>query len=401
MQCKTSTKISLKFTFFTMVIVVIFSLLIFIFFFNTWYRKQSERLIIDKDYQPPMMLTIISGLGQVQRGRGRENGNIVPGANQTMQRLTPSVQEIPQGSFTKQEDRYPLQFLSFISRGRINIVYQAGKYFIRKSMGDKVKLLEITGFMYAQSELAQLLFLWGVCFIAIVYLISLYFVSSSLKHLKKLTTYIHHLNLERPMVPLKIRGHKDDEIKMISEAINNLLKKIQDQMQTLKDFIAHAAHELKTPLMVISSEVDLALKKKDYKDKLLQIQSETNRISNLLETLLFITRLENTSQLETKQVNLYHMLQDVVKEIEDKYQKNNIKLYVKKTDTVQAHPRFLEIISKNLIENAYKHAGENIQITVTTTKDGLTVSDTGKGIAPEIQDKIFERFRQLEKTEEH
>jgi signal transduction histidine kinase len=384
-----------------MVIVVIFSLLIFIFFFNTWYRKQSERLIIDKDYQPPMMLTIISGLGQVQRGRGRENGNIVPGANQTMQRLTPSVQEIPQGSFTKQEDRYPLQFLSFISRGRINIVYQAGKYFIRKSMGDKVKLLEITGFMYAQSELAQLLFLWGVCFIAIVYLISLYFVSSSLKHLKKLTTYIHHLNLERPMVPLKIRGHKDDEIKMISEAINNLLKKIQDQMQTLKDFIAHAAHELKTPLMVISSEVDLALKKKDYKDKLLQIQSETNRISNLLETLLFITRLENTSQLETKQVNLYHMLQDVVKEIEDKYQKNNIKLYVKKTDTVQAHPRFLEIISKNLIENAYKHAGENIQITVTTTKDGLTVSDTGKGIAPEIQDKIFERFRQLEKTEEH
>ncbi|MDR3169389.1 MAG: HAMP domain-containing histidine kinase [Candidatus Peribacteria bacterium] len=179
------------------------------------------------------------------------------------------------------------------------------------------------------------------------------------------------------------------------------MKKIQDQIQTLRDFIANASHELKTPLMVISTKVDLALKKKDYKERLLQIQSETNRISNLLETLLFITKLENTTQLEKVAVNLYDMLQDVVKGLEEKYQKNTINFRVEKTATVQAHPRLLEIISKNLIENAYKHAGEQLQITITATADGLTVSDTGKGIAPEIQDKIFERFWQLEKTEEN
>ncbi|MDR3169390.1 MAG: hypothetical protein LBU27_06650 [Candidatus Peribacteria bacterium] len=60
MQFKTSTKISLKFTIFATFIVVIFSVLVFILFFKTWYEKQAERLFLDKDYQPPMLLTIVS-----------------------------------------------------------------------------------------------------------------------------------------------------------------------------------------------------------------------------------------------------------------------------------------------------------------------------------------------------
>jgi two-component system OmpR family sensor kinase len=125
--------------------------------------------------------------------------------------------------------------------------------------------------------------------------------------------------------------------------------------------------------MVISTKVDLALKKKDYRERLLQIQAETKRISNLLETLLFITRLENTTQLEKVSVNLYTLLQDVIKGLEEKYPIDVIKLDVKKTATVPAHPRLLEIICKNLIENAYKHAGEPLQITITATNEGITV----------------------------
>jgi hypothetical protein len=74
-------------------------------------------------------------------------------------KITPNLQEVPLAQFTNSAGRYSFSFLSFISQGRISIVYQGGKYFIRKSFGDKVKLVEITGFIYAQIELAQLLFL--------------------------------------------------------------------------------------------------------------------------------------------------------------------------------------------------------------------------------------------------
>ena len=59
MQLKTSTKISLKFTLFATVILLIFSVIIVILFFGTWYSKQKERLHINIDYEPPMLLSII------------------------------------------------------------------------------------------------------------------------------------------------------------------------------------------------------------------------------------------------------------------------------------------------------------------------------------------------------
>jgi two-component system sensor histidine kinase QseC len=68
--------------------------------------------------------------------------------------------------------------------------------------------------------------------------------------------------------------------------------------------------------------------------------------------------------------------------------------------TVLAHPLLLKIIIKNLIENACKYAGEKANITVTATATDLSVHDTGKGIDPAYHEKIFERFRQSEKTED-
>ena len=59
MQFKTSTKISLKFTFFATVVLFFFSAVIFALFFGTWYGKQKERLYMNVDYEPPFLLEFV------------------------------------------------------------------------------------------------------------------------------------------------------------------------------------------------------------------------------------------------------------------------------------------------------------------------------------------------------
>jgi signal transduction histidine kinase len=409
MQLKTSTKISLKFTFFATIILLFFSLVIFVLFFATRYSKQKARFSMNMEYEPPFLLEFVhtGPLGTTRQEREIDPSSrreIGPDTAKLPRALfskdTTAFQEAPLSEMTTDNGYYTLRFFFFLSKGKISIFYKDQQYFLYEIIDDKVKFLDITGFIYAQTELVQLLFLWDVFFIVVVYLISLYFVRSSLKNLKKLTAFAQHLDLDHLCVPLTIKGHQHDEIKVISDAFNASLEKIHTQILALKDFIANASHELKTPLMMISSEIDIALKKKDYEERLGNIKGHVKRLSELLDTLSLITRLESTNTFERKEVNVGDTVQKVLSEMEKKYPKKQIMVNIEKNLTLQAHPSLLEIILKNLIENACKYAGEKAKITVTGTATSLSVSDTGVGIAPEFQGQIFERFWQMEKTEQ-
>jgi signal transduction histidine kinase len=64
----------------------------------------------------------------------------------------------------------------------------------------------------------------------------------------------------------EIIGREDDEINILASKINTMTDRINKQTLALKDFISNASHELKTPLMSISSEIDYSLKAKQYKE---------------------------------------------------------------------------------------------------------------------------------------
>jgi signal transduction histidine kinase len=311
---------------------------------------------------------------------------------------TPAFQEIPLKEFSTENGYHPLKFFAYLSKNNIAIFYQDKNYYLYAIENDKVKFLDITGFIYVQMELVQLLAFWGICFMILVYLISLYFVKSSLKNLKKLTHFAQELDLDTLSTTITIKGHKYDEIRVIAEAFNASLERIHTQILALKDFIANASHELKTPLMMIHSEIDIALKKKHYEEHLLNVKQHIKRVSALLDILSLITRLESKKHLEKEAVPLRKLTEFCLQK-SAKDGKPSVSLEMDKELIVQAQPLFLEIVLKNLIENAKKYAGEQATITVVGTATSLSVEDNGVGIAPEYLDKIFERFWQLEKTE--
>ena len=85
------------------------------------------------------------------------------------------------------------------------------------------------------------------------YLISLLFVKNALKKLNKLNAFLGNLDLDHLDTTIDISGSPHDEINRVSQKFNLALLKIKKQAQGLKDFVKNASHELKTPLMTIST----------------------------------------------------------------------------------------------------------------------------------------------------
>lgn len=109
----------------------------------------------------------------------------------------------------------------------------------------------------------QRLLLWSSLFLImafafISYGLSLLFVKSTLAQLHHVIKQIQDKDIINHFSPIAATGPEDDEIRIVVSTLNTALEHIHHDAQTLKNFIAHAAHELKTPLMTMSSIIDLA-----------------------------------------------------------------------------------------------------------------------------------------------
>ncbi len=158
------------------------------------------------------------------------------------------------------------------------------------------------------------------------YLVSLFFVKSALKKLNNLNEMLDSLDIDRLDQQLEITGHRHDEINRVMRKFNQALVKIECQTRGLKDFVKNASHELKTPLMGITSLLSLARKSKDYETTLEQIKIEIKRMDSLLETLLLITQIEEKTELSKEKTELTASIKSLVEQFQLQYQEKNLTL---------------------------------------------------------------------------
>ena len=174
-----------------------------------------------------------------------------------------------------------------------------------------------------------------------------------------------------------------------------------------REFTANVSHELKTPLQSIMGSAELMenglVKPEDMPVFVGRIRSEAARLVTLIEDIIRLSQLDEGVELPTESVALRPLAEETVSSLRDAAAAKNVTLTVTgEAVTVRSVRRLLSEILYNLCDNAIKYNVPNGSVTVdlspTANGAALTVSDTGIGIPPEHQSRVFERFYRVDKS---
>lgn len=201
-----------------------------------------------------------------------------------------------------------------------------------------------------------------------------------------------------------------DELQRLSDTLNEMLDRIETTFLRVTQFTADASHELRTPVSLMRTEAELALRRSrgeaEYKEALRQILLEAERTTALIEELLSIARADaGRETLNMQPVDLRHTLRQVldgwrqVAAIRDLQFTANIDgpdSFVRGDET--ALRRVLDI----LLDNAFKYTPSpgSVHLSLAQNNESavITVQDSGVGLANEDHSKIFERFYRVDQA---
>ncbi len=174
-----------------------------------------------------------------------------------------------------------------------------------------------------------------------------------------------------------------------------------------REFTANVSHELKTPLQSIMGSAELLenglVKQEDVPQFVGVIRTEAARLVTLVEDIIHLSQLDEGTAPEKEQVNLLELADSAVSALRERAEERHIGLSVSGENLmVDGVRNFLYEMFYNLIDNAIKYNidGGKVEVTVLTGDTAATVSvkDTGIGIPPEYQARVFERFFRVDKS---
>lgn len=199
------------------------------------------------------------------------------------------------------------------------------------------------------------------------------------------------------------------EIGAVGFALNQMLGNVQSALQArektenqMRAFIADASHELRTPLAAIKGYSDLLRWTENLSDSgeqsVNRIESQTARMSRLVEDLLLLARLDEGKQPVFESVDLSEMLAESTFDMQVAAPDHRWTLNIPDDPVeVRGDRNQLQQVISNLLSNARKHTAEGTHVTASLgfAEGGfaeIRISDNGEGIDPEFIDKIFDRF---------
>ena len=209
---------------------------------------------------------------------------------------------------------------------------------------------------------------------------------------------------------LELRG-VGDELDQLAGKINTFLDEIADHLRKNRDFVANAAHDLRSPLAAIQSSVEVTIEKtrtvEEYEELLFQINDEVHHLGQLVNQLLQLAESESTAaEIPLERVALAEIVVRTIEMFEPIAEERGVQLKFQSAHdiVVMGMPVQLRQVLTNLVDNAIKFTLAGGVVTVGLTSDSkrgfgtLTVSDTGIGIPVDSVDRVFDRFYQVEKA---
>ena len=204
-----------------------------------------------------------------------------------------------------------------------------------------------------------------------------------------------------------------EEIQELVKSFNQMTEQLDEAFAMQRRFSASAAHELRTPITVLRTKLDVFKKKKreqhEYDELVTTMETYIDRLSSIITDLL---EFAETSELgEVEDVSLDSVVKTVVDDLESVAQNNMVNVQVNVQPKVQSEAQ--TFIAKgntnllyralyNLVENAIRYNNEEGSVNITLETRGqegvITIADTGVGIAPEQRELVFEPFYRVNKS---
>ncbi len=175
-----------------------------------------------------------------------------------------------------------------------------------------------------------------------------------------------------------------------------------------KEFVQNASHELKTPLTVINTNIDVLLSTKEYKDNkwLKYVKTEVKRMNKLTHDLLYLANNEEQNVIKTE-FNASESLEGLLLGVEALAYENKIELDYTVEENLQISfnkEQYIQVVLI-LLDNAIKYTEPGHKISVSLQKDSkftvLKVRNTGEGIKEDDLVRLFERFYKVDKSREN
>lgn len=232
-----------------------------------------------------------------------------------------------------------------------------------------------------------------------------FFIGYALKPLQNLGEQIEDIQAKN-LKHLVVSDQSSIEIEQLTNAFNEMLERLSNTFAAQRQFSANAAHELRTPLAVMCTKLEVFEKNNnpsaaEYQETVHMIRMQTSRLSHVIDILLEMTDLQSAQKQD--RISLADMAEEVICDLTAVADKKEI--------TITQNPGTAEIIGNdtliyraiyNLVENAikYNHTGGNV--TVSIKEDGefatVIISDNGPGIQQEDWQHIFEPFFRVDKS---
>jgi heavy metal sensor kinase len=200
-----------------------------------------------------------------------------------------------------------------------------------------------------------------------------------------------------------------DELQRLSETLNQMLGRIESAFRRITEFTADASHELRTPVALIRTTAELALRKQrtteEYREALEDVHAESVRTTDLIENLLTLARADaGKVALDRRELDLVQVVREVSVQGEKLAGARNLRFRTEVPDgpvPAIGDPSALRRLLLIVIDNAVKYTPEGeitVRLMSANGNPQVQVSDTGIGIPQGDLARVFERFYRADKS---
>jgi heavy metal sensor kinase len=198
-----------------------------------------------------------------------------------------------------------------------------------------------------------------------------------------------------------------DEISELSGVINEMLSRLENSFNQIRQFTTDASHELRTPIAIMKAGIEVALfKERDvrgYQQILSNALEDLRRLSKIVENLFVLAKADaGRYEIHKRRMNLNPVITDIAEQLKLIAETKNISVWIETAEDtfVEGDEVLIRMLLLNLLDNAMKYTPQNGTIKLSLSKENgrvkIVVEDNGTGISEEGIPRIFDRFYRAE-----